>query len=90
MLKDIKEVRVVEGYRIHLRFDDGVEGEIDLGEILTFEGVFEPLRDPLEFGKVYVDGGTICWPGGADLDPPVLYARVTGRSVSEFLDTAGS
>lgn len=80
MLKDIIEARPLGGYRLHLRFEDGVEGEIDLGGLLRFEGIFAPLRDPRAFAQVSVDPdlGTVVWPNGADLDPDVLYAEVTG------------
>jgi hypothetical protein len=40
MLKDIVEVKPLEGYRLHLRFEDGVEGDVDLQQFLTFDGVF--------------------------------------------------
>jgi hypothetical protein len=42
------------------------------------------LKDRAEFVKVTVnpDLGTICWPSGADLDPDVLYAKVTGEEIS--------
>lgn len=75
------------GYRLRLTFDDGVEGEVDVSKLVTSVGVFAPLKDRREFVKVYVDAetGTISWPNGADLDPLVLYARVTSVDVSELL-----
>jgi hypothetical protein len=84
MLKDIVHVQPLGGYRIYLRFEDGVEGELDLRRMLEFTGVFEPLRDAKEFAKVRVNPeiGTIVWPNGADLDPDVLYAAVSGESIS--------
>jgi len=84
MLKDIVEVRHLGGYRLHLRFEDGVAGEIDLSSQLEFRGVFAPLRDVAEFSKVRVNPeiGTIVWPNGADLDPDVLYAAVTGKPIA--------
>ena len=71
-------------YRLRLRFDDGVEGEIDVQSATTFEGVFEPLGDPTFFSQVRVDedAGTIVWPNGADLDPLVLHAKVTGIPIA--------
>jgi hypothetical protein len=81
MLKDVVEVHPIEGYRLRLRFEDGVEGIVDLADFMRFEGVFAPLRDPAYFAEVSVnrDLGSIGWPNGADLDPGVLYARVSGR-----------
>jgi hypothetical protein len=87
MLPDVIEVRPTGVHRLWLRFDDGVEGEIDLGPHLTFEGVFAPLEDQAYFREVSVDAelGTIHWPNGADWDPLALYALVTHRSVDELL-----
>ncbi len=83
MLKDIVEVRPLGGYRLYLRFEDGVAGELDLGDRLRFEGVFAPLKDPATFAQVRVhpEGGTIVWPNGADLDPDVLYAELSGTPI---------
>ena len=80
MLKDVVEVRPLGGYRVHLRFEDGVEGALDLGKVIDFKGIFAPLRDEKEFAKVrlHAELGTIVWPNGADLDPDVLYAAVAG------------
>jgi hypothetical protein len=83
MLVDVVAARPVGDYRLYLRFEDGVEGEVDLGAFLSFRGVFGPLRDPAYFAQVRVDPelGTVSWPNGADLDPDVLYARLTGTAV---------
>lgn len=83
MLVDIVDVKVLEGHRLRIRFQDGVEGEIDLDTLVRWEGVFEPLRDPTRFAEVRVNPelGTICWPNGADLDPDVLYSAVTGQPI---------
>lgn len=83
MLKDVAEVRPLGGYRVHLRFEDGVEGDLDLGKLIEFKGIFAPLRDEKEFAKVQVhrELGTMVWPNGADLDPDVLDATVAGESI---------
>ena len=67
-------------------------GELDLSAILRFEGVFAPLKDLNRFRelRVHPDLGTIYWPNGADLDPAVLYARVTGTPIPTYKIKAGS
>ena len=89
MLKDIVEVRPLGGYQLYLRFEDGVEGSVDVSQHVRFDGVFAPLREPEYFERVRVDAesGTICWPNRADLDPDVLYSQVTGKPI-EFKSEA--
>lgn len=86
MLKDVIEATALEGYRVRLRFEDGVNGDVDLSTIIRFEGVFATLRDVNRFRElsVHPDLGTICWPNGADLDPAVLYALVTGKPIPSY------
>jgi len=80
-LKDVVEVRPLEGCRLFLRFEDGVQGEVDISSLVKFKGVFAPLKDREFFAQVRVDPeiGTVIWPNGADLDPAVLYALVAGK-----------
>ncbi len=85
MLKDIVAVKPLTGYRLLLRFEDGVEGVADVSTLVEFTGVFAPLKDEGFFAAVQVnpDIGTVCWPNGADIDPDVLYGMVTGEPLAE-------
>src|SRR5437763_7678859 len=78
MLKDVVLVEPLAHHRLRVRFDDGVEGVIDVAEMIQFTGVFAPLRDPEWFAqaKVHPELGTVCWPNDADLDSDVLYSKV--------------
>ena len=40
MLRDIVEVRQLDGHRLFLRFEDGAEGDVDVGQQIRFDGVF--------------------------------------------------
>ena len=86
MLKDIIEAHPLSDFRLFLRFEDGVEGEVDLSKFVRFDGIFESLKDPSRFAQVRVhpELGTVFWPNGADLDPDVLYSKLTGKPVEIF------
>ena len=70
----VVQARYLDGYRVWLRFDDGLEGEIDLEDVL-WGPVFEPLKDPAYFAGFTIDR-TLTWPNGADIAPESLYLRV--------------
>lgn len=75
----IVEVEPRSGYRVWIRFEDGVAGEVDLSELVG-KGVFRRWEDEEEFRKVFIDEetGTIAWPGDIDLAPDALYRDVAG------------
>lgn len=83
-MKDVVSVIPTDPYCLQLRFEDGVEGSVALDTLISFEGIFAPLRDPTEFRKVYVhpELGVVCWPNGADLDSDVLYAKIAGTPLN--------
>ena len=87
MLKDIVAVRPTGEHNLWLRFEDGVEGEVDLKPIVSFKGGVAPLTDLHYFEQVCVNQelGTICWPNGTDIDPLVLYSLVTKRPIEDYL-----
>ena len=83
MLKDIVKVKPLKDFHLHLEFEDGAKGEVDIRKLVKFRGVFVALKDETFFAKVQVnpEWGTIFWPNGADLDPDVLYSMVTGEEI---------
>ena len=86
MLKDITHVQPLPHHHLHLRFEDNIEGTIDLTQFITFSGIFAPLQDPAYFATVQVNSelGTIVWDNGADLDPDVLYSIITQQPIPNF------
>lgn len=86
MLKDIVAVQPLEGYKVYLRFEDEVEGVVDVSQLIEFSGIFAPLKELAYFTQVQVNPeiGTIVWPNEADLDPDVLYAIITGQPIPEY------
>lgn len=83
MMKAI-EVKPLNGYRIWLRFSDGIEGEIDL-TYLAGRGVFTIWADRKVFENVHIDEcGAVAWNEQIDLCPDSLYLTVTGKKVEEL------
>lgn len=69
----VTAVEPLDGFVLRLSFDDRTTRDIDV-EWLLSGPVFEPLlTDPEMFRKVRVEGGTVVWPNGADIDPVVLH-----------------
>ncbi|MEH1803337.1 MAG: DUF2442 domain-containing protein [Nostoc sp.] len=52
MLKDIVAVELRENYHLYIRFEDEVEGIVDLSKLIKFTGVFAPLQNPKYFARL--------------------------------------
>jgi hypothetical protein len=74
-LPTIVKAQYLEDFRLKLVFDDKATGEIDFKQFLRGV-VFKPLKEKKFFKKFFVDGGTVCWPNGADVAPETLYDLV--------------
>lgn len=73
-LKMVTAAEYRGGYRIRLIFKDGLEGTVDFAAWLDGP-VFEPVKSEAYFRRFFLDGGTVCWPNGADIAPETLYER---------------
>lgn len=76
MMPRVIEAEHVHDFVIHLRFADGLEGDVDLEQELDGE-VFRPLRDPDYFRRfrVHPELHTLVWPNEADFAPEFLYEK---------------
>lgn len=79
MLHDVISVQAIDAQRLHIRFDDGIGGILDVSRFVSMSGVFEPLREVAFFRQVQVhpELKVVCWPNGADLDSDVLYLKIS-------------
>ncbi len=86
----VAEVRVLEGYRLWLRYTDGEEGEVDLSDIAG-RGVFAAWNDRRFFENVHIDeSGALGWGDEIDLCPDALYLRLTGKSPDDVFAPSGA
>src|SRR4051812_39238720 len=80
----ITACKVEDDYKLWLRFEDGLEGSVFLGNLLEI-GAFKLWSDVREFEKVSVDpeSATVTWEGGIRLDPDVLYHDVAQHAAQQ-------
>jgi hypothetical protein len=77
---DIVHAEARKGYRLFIRFRDGLSGEADVSHLVG-KGVFKAWKSPAFFAKAYVDRemATVCWPGDLDLAPDALYEKIAAQ-----------
>ena len=63
-------------YRVHLKFEDGVEADVDFSDQL-WGYMHAPLKDKALFSQVRVNPEVhvLEWPNGADMAPEITYER---------------
>jgi len=71
----VTEATYLGEYRLHISFNDGISGEVNLHPFLWVDHrpIFQQLRDLAQFQQFGVDMDTIVWANGADLAPEFLY-----------------
>jgi hypothetical protein len=88
LLPSVIHARYDGGFRIHLTFNDNLQGTVDLESWL--EGpIFEPLKDQNYFQRFFLDGGTVVWPNGADIAPETLHEAVKRSRAAQQRAGAG-
>jgi hypothetical protein len=79
-----REVQPLPGYKIRVRYEDGVEGEVDLSRYVG-KGVFVAWDDVDFFNSVHISAhGSIAWSDDLELCPDSIYLELTGKTPEEL------
>jgi hypothetical protein len=72
----VTDLRAECNYTLWLRFDDGLEGHVYLGDLVA--QTYGMLSDQEKFSRAAIDpvSNTVTWEGEITLDPDVLYRDV--------------
>jgi len=80
----VQEVKYISDYIISIKFDDGVNGIIELNDLVQ-KGIFKVLQDKNQFAKVYTNGYSIAWSNELEIDATTIYSELTGKNFGEIL-----
>lgn len=77
-------IKALPDYKLKVKFDDGVEGTVDLSHLKNGEA-FKFWLEPGNFEKAYIDGEGIAWNESLDIDALNIYLEITGKSFEDFV-----
>lgn len=83
LIMKVQSVKHVEKYTIHVKFTDGVEGDVELSGLVG-KGIFNALQNEAVFAKVFTTGYSIAWSDELEIDADTIYMELTGKSISEL------
>ena len=73
----VRAVQPLNDWMARVTFENDVVRDIDLEPYLNGP-IFAPIRaDRAVFCAMKVEGGTVAWENGGDIDPDVLYYNLT-------------
>lgn len=75
-IAEIVDVEYLGGHKLHLLFDNGKEGDIDLTSAIEQVPPYHELRDPNRFIQFGLVGGTLVWSEDLDMSPDWLYEEM--------------
>jgi Protein of unknown function (DUF2442) len=79
----ISSVNYIGDYTIRVKFEDGVEGDINLSDLIS-SGIFRELKDSNRFAQVFTTGYSIAWSAELEIDAATIYSEITGKDPSNF------
>lgn len=77
----VTAVEPLNNFKLRVTLSNGKKGIFDVSRFIG-EGVFQELKDPVYFRRVYVDYDTVVWPHEQDIDPELIEMELQPESVS--------
>lgn len=83
----VAEVSLLDNYRLHVTFNDGISGIVDLSKRVTADnaGVFSALGDNAMFSTVHLHLGVVTWDCGVDLAPDAMHDALAQEGVWDLV-----
>ncbi|AQG80903.1 DUF2442 domain-containing protein [Spirosoma montaniterrae] len=82
-MNEVTAFRIVNGYQVWIKFQDGVEKIVDFEPFLG-KGFTAELLQPEKFKQLYIeDGGGLAWPNGYDFCPNYLHDYVADVQLAQ-------
>jgi hypothetical protein len=83
MIKPVS-VTVLSNYRLHVEFNDGIGGDVDLSHLVG-KGVFAAWNDPTAFETVIIgEHGELTWGDDIEICSDAIYLEISGMSAEEL------
>lgn len=84
----VTSVKALDKYKIHISFNDGKEGLLDLSSHAG-NGVFKSWDENDNFSKVFLneENGAITWPNEIDIDTYNAYFIINNISPEEYFQS---
>ena len=81
MMHTITECHAESNYTLWLKFDDGLEGSVNLGDLVLTES-YQAISDEQTFSRVAIDpvSNAVTWAGGIKLDQEILYRDLASKT----------
>ena len=78
MLLQVKKADYLHGYKLHIQFNDGTEGDVNLKKTIFEDNriIFKELREVNKFRKFKIALNTVCWFNKLDLAPEYIKAKM--------------
>ncbi len=82
MLLQVEKAHYLHDYKLHIQFNDGTKGDIDLKKTIFEDNriIFKQLRSIEKFKKFKITLNTVCWFNELDLAPEYLKNKITEQS----------
>ncbi len=85
----IKIVKIIpkENFKLWLKFEDGLEGTVDLAEVKG-KGVFRIWEKPGVFEKAFfnIKSGAVAWNKDVEICADALYLKISGKSSKDLFE----